>query len=214
MKFALNAVQDTLPHNANLHLWKKLPSPNCPLCSNRQTLLHTLNHCPVALQSRRYNQRHDAVLELLYQFTCSHTSPQQQVTVDLPDQEYCFPASFAATDSRPDMVIWNQSSIHLVELTIPFETTIEDAARRKRDRYQDLLTECSATSTANLITIEVGSRGFLHLVSLQELYKALDHPPSRECRRLEEELVKTVLHHSHLIWCKRNWRQTEGTETP
>ena len=213
MKFTLNAAQDTLPHNANLHLWKKLPTPNCPLCSNRQTLLHVLNNCPVALQNRRYNQRHDAVLKQLYQFVISHASPQQQVTVDLPDQEYCFPASFAATDSRPDMVIWSQSSIHLVELTIPFETTIEDAARRKRDRYQDLLTECSATSTANLITIEVGSRGFLHLVSLQELYKALDHPPSRECRRLEEELVKTVLHHSHLIWCKRNWRQAEGTET-
>ena len=52
MKFTLNAVQDTLPHNANLHLWKKLPSPNCPLCSERQTLLHSLNHCPVALKSR------------------------------------------------------------------------------------------------------------------------------------------------------------------
>ena len=65
MIFALNAVKDTLTHNANLHLWRKLSSPNCPLCSNRQTLLHTLNHCPVALQCRCYNQRHDAVLELL-----------------------------------------------------------------------------------------------------------------------------------------------------
>ena len=97
-KFALNAVTDTLPHNQNLflwkkvklHLWKKLPSPNCPLCSNRQTLLHTLNHCPGALQCRCYNQHHDAVLELLHQFTCNHTSPQQQVTVDLPDQLRCW----------------------------------------------------------------------------------------------------------------------------
>ena len=135
MKFALNAVQDTLPHNADLHLWKKLPSPNCPLCSNRQTLLHTLNHCPVALQCRHYNQCHDAVLELLHQFTCNHTSPQQQVTVDLPDQSYCFPASFSCTDSRPDLVIWNKdlTSIHLIELTVPFETTMEDATARKRD---------------------------------------------------------------------------------
>ena len=211
MKFTLNAAQDTLPHNANLHLWKKLPTPNCPLCSQRQTLLHVLNNCPVALQNRLYNQRHDAVLKLLHQFVISHASPQQQVTVDLPDHEYCFPASFAATDSRPDMVIWSQSSIHLVELTIPFETTIEDAARRKRSRYHDLLVECSTTFTANLITIEVGSRGFLHLSSLQELYKALDHPPSGDRWRLEEEVVKTVLHHSHIIWCKRNWRESEAT---
>ena len=56
MKFTLSAVQDILPHNANLHLWKKLSSLNCLLCSNRQTLLHTLNHCPVALQSMQVLQ--------------------------------------------------------------------------------------------------------------------------------------------------------------
>ena len=172
MKFTLNAAQDTLPHNANLHLWKKLSSPNCPLCFDRQTLLHTLNHCPMALLNRCYNQRHDAVLELLHEFTCSHASSQQQVTVDLPNQPYCFPASFACTDSRPDLVIRNkdQASIHLVELTVPLETTMEDAVTRKRARYSELLQECSRTAkVAKLITIEVGSRGFLNLESFQDL---------------------------------------------
>ena len=45
-KFALNSLTDTLPHNANLHLWRKLPSPSCKLCGQRQTLLHVLNACP------------------------------------------------------------------------------------------------------------------------------------------------------------------------
>ena len=36
-----NAAVDTLPHNANLHLWKK-KSDCCPLCRERQTLIHTL----------------------------------------------------------------------------------------------------------------------------------------------------------------------------
>ena len=31
MKFALNAAVDVLPHNANLHLWKKRKDPSCPL---------------------------------------------------------------------------------------------------------------------------------------------------------------------------------------
>ena len=30
MKFALNAAVDTLPHNANLHLWKNKESDRCP----------------------------------------------------------------------------------------------------------------------------------------------------------------------------------------
>lgn len=76
MKFTLNAAQDTLPHNANLHLWKKLSSPNCPLCFDQQTL----NHCPVALLSRRYNQYHDVVLELLHEFTIPAPSNRSQWT--------------------------------------------------------------------------------------------------------------------------------------
>ena len=125
MKFTLSAAHDTLPHNANLHLWRKVPSPNCPLCSSRQTLLHVLNNCPVALQNRRYNHRHDAVLEKLHQFVTGHITPQQQVTVDLPDQSYSFPVTFAATDSRPDMVIWSQSSIQLIKLTIPLRSPLK-----------------------------------------------------------------------------------------
>ena len=44
MRFTLNAAVDTLPHNANLHLWKKKESDCCPLCKERQTLIHTLNN--------------------------------------------------------------------------------------------------------------------------------------------------------------------------
>ena len=52
MKFALNAATDTLPHNSNLALWRRSEgfSSNCKLCGKRQTLLHVLNDCPVALE--------------------------------------------------------------------------------------------------------------------------------------------------------------------
>ena len=43
MKFALNAAVDALPHNANLHLWKKREDSSCPLCHENQSLLHILN---------------------------------------------------------------------------------------------------------------------------------------------------------------------------
>ena len=56
MKFALNASSDTLPHNANLALWRKNEhlSAACKLCGERQTLCHILNNCEVALELRRY----------------------------------------------------------------------------------------------------------------------------------------------------------------
>ena len=63
LKFSLNAVQDTLPHNANLAMWRREGlSSACKLCGERQTLLHVLNNCPEALNMRQYNEWHDAVL--------------------------------------------------------------------------------------------------------------------------------------------------------
>ena len=71
MKFTLNAASDTLPHNANLSLWRKEDqlSAACKLCGERQTLCHILNSCKVALELRRYNTRHDEVLRTIEKFT-------------------------------------------------------------------------------------------------------------------------------------------------
>ena len=48
-KFILNSTVDILPHNVNLHLWKKKASLDCPLCGERQSLIHVLSCCPIAL---------------------------------------------------------------------------------------------------------------------------------------------------------------------
>ena len=57
------------------------------------------------------------------------------MTVNLADEEYCFPQNVAITDRRPDMVIWGDQSICLVELTVPFEAVMATAVERKRTKY-------------------------------------------------------------------------------
>ena len=114
MRFALNSVTVTLPHNSNLNLWGKMPSPGCQLCQERQTLHHILNHCSVALQRHQYNNRHDDILMSLYSFVSNHLPPGHRVTADLPDQRYSFPQDVATTDSRPDMVVWSNQSITFI----------------------------------------------------------------------------------------------------
>ena len=208
-KFALNSLTDTLPHNANLHLWKKLPSPSCNLCGQRQTLLHVLNACPSALEKRRYNARHDAILLCIHAFLVKYLPPSKHVTADLPDQPYHFPQQITITDSRPDIVVWDRESITLIELTVPFEVCTESAIQRKRQRYHGLLEDCRENGyTANLLTIEVGSRGFLHCSSFDSLYRLV---PSRrhEQEALEAEIVRACLQESYRIWCKRNWKEAE-----
>lgn len=98
-KFAINSAVDTLPHNANLHLWRKRNDYVCPLCGYRQMLIHVLNICPVA---RRYNHHHDAVLKKIVATVSNHT-----FTSDLSN--YQFPHHIVPTSLRPNVVWWDDT---------------------------------------------------------------------------------------------------------
>ena len=82
--FALNAASDNLPHNSNLAKWYKGSyTDECKLCGKKQTLLHVLNNCEVALNLHRYNTRHDRILQLIV--TTAHDySPASYLTCSGP----------------------------------------------------------------------------------------------------------------------------------
>ena len=209
-KFALNSITNTLPHNANLHMWKKTPSPKCKLCSERQTLAHVLNSCEVALKNRRYNSRHDAILQCIFLFVKKHLQPNSNITVDLPAHNYQFPQHVALTDTRPDLVIWNdrERTAAIVELTVPFETGFEEAISRKTNRYSGLLDESRKNGfDTKLITIEIGARGFINMPGLAKLY--LQTTANRkEKNELERIIIRTCIEESYKIWCMRNWQSS------
>ena len=92
----------------------------------------------------------------------------------------------------------------LLELTVPFETNISHAAKRKIDRYKELKSACSSTHRASIITLEVGSRGFLNMEGFQQLYKLL-RVKARTKQLFEITVIKEVITCSHIIWCQRNF---------
>ena len=209
LKFIMNAATDTLPHNSNLVLWgRSSVSRNCKLCRQQQTLMHVLNHCPVALELRRYNHRHDAVLSVIANLVKVHLSPQQNLITDLPGEDYHYPPHIGSTDSRPDIVVWqdNLKIVVLMELTVCFETNFIQAQDRKKHRYTELIEEAKHRGyKASLMTIEVGSRGMLDVARLQKLKSFL----KVKRKKWEDFLVKlsrTAIEQSHKIWSIRNWR--------
>ena len=103
-KFALNATLDTLPHQKNLHKWRKAESEKCPLCGKVQSLLHVLNNCSVALNQRHYDNRHNTVLTRIKSTIESHRNDYLLIA-DLPGCPYNRP-NFLASDLRPDIVMW------------------------------------------------------------------------------------------------------------
>ena len=95
----------------------------------------------------------------------------------------------------------------MVELTIPFETGIEDAASRKQTKYAELVESCRWNGFhATLTTVEVGSIGFIHVPGLTELYKSVN-ASSKARSELERELICQAIKGSFHIWCKRNWTE-------
>ena len=97
-----HAVVNTLPHNTNQQLWRKKESDACPLCGERQTLIHVLNCCRVAQDLRRYNQRHDLVLGVIADAVRQKLPSSSGFLADLSDN-YSFPLHIASTDLRPDL---------------------------------------------------------------------------------------------------------------
>ena len=196
MKFAINAAVDTLPTNANLCLWGKKASDICCLCREaRQSLVHMLNCCQVAMELRRYCQRHDDVLNIIGDFVRSYPPSQYNISVDLTSESYSFPHHITHTNLRPDIVWWcdQQKQLWLFELTISFESITGDAGRWKRAKYQDLLeAERAVGFKITLITIEVGSRGMLTASDFNILCAAI-HAPSKAATDLCLDVIRTTL---------------------
>ena len=146
--------------------------------------------------------RHDRVLVCINSFLSSHLPQDSSTSVDLPSSPYTFPQNFAVTDERLDIVVWNASSVHMVELTIPFETGIEDASK-----YAELVESCRWNGfQATLTTVKVGSRGFIHVLGFTKLYKIMN-ASSKARSELKRKVIRQAIEGSFQIWCKRNWRE-------
>ena len=123
----------------------------------------------MALELRRYNQRHDNVLRVIVDGLQSLCPPQYQIMAGLPESTYDFPSTAASTDLRPDLVVWSdtQQVMVLAELTVCFETNYVDASQRKTNKYQDLLETCTANGYTT--TLVMGSRGFANVAGFEQL---------------------------------------------
>ena len=106
VQFVLNAAVDILPHDANLQLWRKKECDTCPLCGERQTLIHVLNCCRVVRDLRRYNQHHDLAHGVITDAVRQKLLPLAGFSADLSDS-YSLPLHRASTDLRPDIVWWD-----------------------------------------------------------------------------------------------------------
>ncbi|GFN88999.1 polyprotein [Plakobranchus ocellatus] len=85
------------------------------------------------------------------------------VSADLLEWER-HPGVIRKTALRPDIVIHSASTqqIIMVELTVPYESRMEEARAFKEGKYLDLTKELKKNSyEANVMPVEIGGRGFV-----------------------------------------------------
>ena len=206
LKFSLNAMLDCLPHNQNLSKWGKVSSSKCPLCGEVQSLCHILNSCTIALRQRRYDQRHNLVLQQIVDFLHQHTTPDTRVTADLPNEDYTS-HPFMLSNLKPDIIMWNAEtkSVSFLELTVCFDTNAPAASQRKTIKYAELVEVVNSTSqyTCHLYTIQVGSRGLVDIPSFKQ-FLSLAKCTNKTFHHFLTSLSMLVIEESFKIYCRRN----------
>ncbi len=129
LQFAINASIDTLATNANLKRWGKRSNAKCSICSKRETLHHTLNHCDQMLD--RYLWRHNSLLSYIRGIVSDGISDDISIYIDLPFEHEgasTVPIDVVITKlkQKPDLVLVDRinKKVTLFELSVPFETNM------------------------------------------------------------------------------------------
>ena len=86
-----------------------------------------------------------------------------EMRVDL-DRMLVVPAEIVETSLRPDIILWSKSqkSCYIIELTVPWESAIEEAYERKKSKYAEIAAQARRNGwRAEVLPVEVGCRGFV-----------------------------------------------------
>ena len=215
--FAVRSISDSLPTNVNLSLWGKVGFSSCGLCgSGKETLLHVLNGCPVALP--RFHWRHNVILLKLSEFISEHLKDEPSSPTVITDLEvrgrtfnmeavvHTIPPDILVTNQRPDIVITDRVAkrVTLIELTVPFERNIESARDRKAKKYSSVIANIESSGFKCIYySIEVGARGVIAHGTAAVL-RSITGASRKEIKTVMKDLAMTVIKCSYLIFLQKD----------
>ena len=117
-------------------------APSCFPYGNEQTLGHVAGGCNSHLREGRFNWRHD--------------SSDVQLYVD--NDKFRSPSIITGDDQRLDLLLIDKrNNMYVLELTVGFEPNIEKNAKRKNEKYKELLKSMEKDYTsATFINLSIG----------------------------------------------------------
>ena len=143
--FTIKYLNNTLATRKNLCKWSLSSTSACSFCFQSETLQHIVSSCKSYLEDGRYTWRHNSVF--LHLANSLSSFKNTSLFADLPS----FPSpSLVTGDSlRPDLVlILNNTSVYLLELTVGFESNIAMNSDRKLAKYRPLFNSLRSNYTS------------------------------------------------------------------
>ena len=201
--FSIKYLNNTLPTRKNLCKWSISQSSSCSFCLQSETLQHVVSSCSSYLDEGRYTWRHNSVL--LFLANTFSSFKQCTVYADLPF--FLSPSLITGESLRSDLLLLTKDkSLYILELTIGFETNIQNNSNRKAAKYSSLLSELSPSySKVTFVNLSMGAIGTMgsSCTSFFSLLNELSFDKTIQKRVIMKAMTISI-RSSYFIFCQRN----------
>ena len=136
--FTIRYINNSLPTRMNMARWGLSQSPDFSFCLDPESLLHVVAGCQQYLD--RFTWRHDSVLNFIAKSLQPVINVHSSLYADV--NGFLNPSIITGENYRPDLLILIQSKcLYVLELTVGFESNLNNNAVRKKEKYQNLINE-------------------------------------------------------------------------
>ncbi|CAB3992804.1 Hypothetical predicted protein, partial [Paramuricea clavata] len=153
--FTIRYINNSLPTRKNLSRWGLSSSSECSFCLGLESLLHVVAGCQCYLD--RFTWRHNSILNFLA--NTLQTVNGSALYADVPG--FKSPSIITGDTYRPDLLLsLSNGSLYVVELTVGYETNLENNVNRKKAKYKELVKQLDENfNEVNFINLSMSSLG-------------------------------------------------------
>ena len=200
--FTIKYINNTLPTRKNLLKWGISSTSECSFCFEPESLLHVVAGCKTYLCEGRFTWRHDSVLSLIA--STIQSAKFSDLYVDLPG--YISPCVLTGDKLRPDLLITLRTiCIYILELTIEYESNLQNNATRKGQKYENLIKEQQKHyEKVKFVNLSISSLGVFSESSLGFIEMLKDLKFEKCTKYFVRKIINTCIRSSYYIFCMRN----------
>jgi hypothetical protein len=159
---------------------------------------------------KRFTWRHDSILNFLA--TNLPTTNQSSLYVDLPGHKS--PSIITGDNYRPDLLLLtNSGCLYIVELTVGFESNLENNIKRKKSKYLELISEQRKNfKSVKFVNLSMSSLG-IFANQCSEFLEMLDDLGLENNQKMFhiKRMTTIAIRTTYYIFCCRNkeWTNPE-----